>query len=189
MSAIKDEPDSPDPGDVEADTGNDKATRRQGDEKLQSESSSSIPWWVVSVVAAFVLLGYSLFIYWLLQPNQLNMEDRSWARAIVLLGGVEAITFAAAGFFFGREVNRARAISAEQRADQASTEAKREGAKAAKTESRLKNLSEDIRKLADVTAQDMIMAAQGSSTVPSAPPTLELTQRLQRLAERASRGI
>ena len=56
----------------------------------------------------------------------LPASDLEWARATYLLNGLEALAFAGAGFFFGREVNRQRAERAEDaknaadaRADQA----------------------------------------------------------------------
>jgi hypothetical protein len=42
-----------------------------------------------------------------------------WGRNAFLYGGIEALAYAAAGFLFGREVNRQRAESAEANADKA----------------------------------------------------------------------
>jgi hypothetical protein len=59
-----------------------------------------------------------------------------WTRAAYLLGGVEAIAFAAAGYFFGREVNRQRAESAEEQADQAGQQAEQARSAALEAEKR-----------------------------------------------------
>lgn len=45
--------------------------------------------------------------------------ELEWGRNAFLYGGVEALAYAAAGFLFGREVNRKRAESAEANADKA----------------------------------------------------------------------
>lgn len=75
---------------------------------------------VITVVLAIVILAcLAILIIFLL--GQANAEDPIWQRYIYLLSGVEAIAFAAAGYLFGREVNRGRAEEAQRRADNAET--------------------------------------------------------------------
>ena len=64
------------------------------------------------VLAAGVLVAYGFFVYYLI--GKVNAEDPDWSRLIYLFSGVEAIVFAAAGFLFGKEVNRKRAERAEK---------------------------------------------------------------------------
>lgn len=70
-------------------------------------------------VACLAITGFGVFVMFLL--FRLGLNDLQWTRATYLLNGVEAIAFAATGFLFGREVQRGRAESAEQRAKNAET--------------------------------------------------------------------
>jgi len=63
-------------------------------------------------MAIGVLIAYGFFIHFLLEKVDTGEPD--WSRLIYLFSGVEAIVFAAAGFLFGREVNRKRAENAEE---------------------------------------------------------------------------
>jgi hypothetical protein len=66
----------------------------------------------VRAVLTVVLIGaFAAFVAFLL--NHVAADATSWERYLYLLTGVEAIVFAAVGWLFGREVNRARAESAE----------------------------------------------------------------------------
>jgi hypothetical protein len=69
------------------------------------------------LVAGLAIAGFGVFVAFLL--TRLGLDDLQWTRATYLLNGVEAIAFAAAGFLFGREVQRGRAESAERRAENA----------------------------------------------------------------------
>lgn len=73
---------------------------------------------LAAILALLALGGYAWLTYFLLNLAGINDETR-WARSIYLYAGVEAVAFAAAGFFFGTEVNRQRAEMAERRADEA----------------------------------------------------------------------
>ena len=82
-------------------------------------------------VAVAILAVYLLGLLIMFLTRSAN--EITWARLVYLFGGLEAIAFAAAGYLFGREVNRARAENAEARADEAqadSVEAKQDAAKA-----------------------------------------------------------
>jgi hypothetical protein len=76
-------------------------------------SRDPVPLWV----AILAIAGFGVFVAFLL--TRLGLDDLQWTRATYLLNGVEAIAFAAAGFLFGREVQRGRAESAERRAENA----------------------------------------------------------------------
>ena len=54
-----------------------------------------------------------------LMQRTADTNETSWAHALYFYHGVEAIAFAAAGFFLGREVQRRRADEAERKADDA----------------------------------------------------------------------
>ena len=90
------------------------------------------------IIAVAILIAYGFFIYYLL--GKVGGDEREWSRSIFLFSGVEAIVFAAAGFLFGREVNRKRAENAEEdrkRAEEAKEKAeikKEEAKEQARTE-------------------------------------------------------
>ena len=77
-------------------------------EKSTKDSLGIIPY----AIAIGVLIAYGFFIYFLI--GKADAEELDWSRLIYLFSGVEAIVFAAAGFLFGREVNRKRAENAEE---------------------------------------------------------------------------
>jgi hypothetical protein len=52
-----------------------------------------------------------------------NINEIEWGRNVYLYSGLEALAYAAAGFLFGREVNRQRAERAEENADKAQKDA------------------------------------------------------------------
>jgi hypothetical protein len=82
-----------------------------------------------SWVAAGILLVWLVFLVFMwLNANPEIVKDPQWLRWVFLYGAVEAIVFAAAGWIFGREVNRARAETAEEKAREAA-ECAREAAK------------------------------------------------------------
>ena len=47
--------------------------------------------------------------------------ETEWQRAMVLFGGVEAVAFAAGGYFFGTQVQRSKVDEAKKEAENAST--------------------------------------------------------------------
>lgn len=77
---------------------------------------------VAIAVACVALTGFGALIIYMM--SRLGLQEPQWSRALYLLNGVEAVAFAAAGYLFGREVNRGRAENAEKRADQAEDTAK-----------------------------------------------------------------
>jgi hypothetical protein len=72
----------------------------------------------IFVMAVVLVLGY-FGVDYMLFDRALSLDDGKWNRAMLLHGGLEAIVFAAAGYLFGQQVNRARAENAEQQIDDA----------------------------------------------------------------------
>jgi hypothetical protein len=73
------------------------------------------------IVAIVALLAFAYFVIYMM--GQITLNETQWTRAVYLFTGVESIAFAAAGFFFGSEVRRQQAESANERADEAQNEA------------------------------------------------------------------
>ncbi|OGF58670.1 MAG: hypothetical protein A2Y62_03970 [Candidatus Fischerbacteria bacterium RBG_13_37_8] len=72
---------------------------------------------ITAVVAVMILLCFVWFVKYML--GLVAIGEKEWARALYLFTGVEAIAFAAAGFFFGGKINHVRAEKAEERAENA----------------------------------------------------------------------
>ncbi|WP_299428977.1 hypothetical protein [uncultured Meiothermus sp.] len=72
-------------------------------------------------IGVAALMGFAVLVIYMF--SLLTSSEATWSRALYLFAGVEAIAFAAAGYFFGREVNRQRAENAESRAGQAEQKA------------------------------------------------------------------
>lgn len=70
---------------------------------------------LVTWVALIILFFFAVIVIYMFKRTSAN--EIEWGRAVYIYGGVEAVAFAAAGFLFGREVNRQRAESAESRAE------------------------------------------------------------------------
>ena len=70
-----------------------------------------------TIVALVFLIGFGIYVIHMAQI--INVDDKIWTRNTYLLGGIEAVAFAGAGFLFGKEVHRGQAESAEKRADKA----------------------------------------------------------------------
>ena len=75
-------------------------------------------------------------------PEGRRCPEEEWARLVYLLSGVEAIAFAAAGYFFGREVNRARAEAAEEDANVSRDESRRAQDRATRAEKHGQSLAD-----------------------------------------------
>ncbi len=88
------------------------------------------------IIAVAALIAYGFFIHFLL--GRVGTDEPEWSRSIFLFSGVEAIVFAAAGFLFGREVNRKRAQNAE--AEKKLAEKQKEEAKTQAVKERKKAL-------------------------------------------------
>lgn len=89
-------------------------------------------------IGVVAILGFGFFTVYLLR--HVADTELNWARMIYLFGGVEAIGFAAAGYFFGKEIHRERADKAEGRANVAQKEARAGEIKASEAEQKLSDL-------------------------------------------------
>lgn len=69
-------------------------------------------------LALLIFIVYISFIAYLLYNTGLK-DDLIWTRMLFLFTGIEAITFAALGYVFGKDINRKRAENAEKNADDA----------------------------------------------------------------------
>jgi hypothetical protein len=94
----------------------------------ENPPAADLPGWlrvtkelVTILVAVLAIVAFGVVIAVLFA--RLDLSDREWTRATYLLNGVEAVAFAAAGFLFGREVNRQRAEKAEEAVDKANSDA------------------------------------------------------------------
>lgn len=76
---------------------------------------------VTLVVALLLVLGGSAMIVFLV--GKVSSTQSEWDRYIYLLGGVEAVVFAAIGWFFGKEVHREQAQAATKQANTATQQA------------------------------------------------------------------
>jgi uncharacterized integral membrane protein len=86
------------------------------------QGKSTLKDWVSIILGAVLVILYLVFLF--LMRNLVNADELVWTRSVYLLSGLEAIAFAAAGYFFGSEVNRKAAESAKEDAETAKTEAK-----------------------------------------------------------------
>lgn len=85
---------------------------------------------LASILAFLLLIAFAIFIVYLLGLT--SAQETQWTRSVYLFSGAEAIAFAAAGFFFGSEIQRKRAERAEEKAgeaEQAASEAEKEAIK------------------------------------------------------------
>jgi hypothetical protein len=71
--------------------------------------------------AIVVIVAFAIFAVFLVS-NADTQNQSEWERWVYVFGAVEAIVFAAVGWFFGREVHRERAEKAEERAKEAEQE-------------------------------------------------------------------
>lgn len=102
-------------------------------------------------VGVLALVGYLVFVV-VLYHGAATAREELWMRTLYLFGGVESMAFAAAGFFFGREVNRARAEGAETRAAHESRRAEAQHTRAERAETKGRTLTRDLRDLTDVAS-------------------------------------
>jgi uncharacterized membrane protein YcjF (UPF0283 family) len=97
-----------------------RAKGKEGAEERVTTSSTTLT--TVAVVVAVVLIAaylIALFLQWL----RIDLPDLAWARGLDLLGGLEALAFAAAGALFGTTVQRQVTEKAEREASAATKRA------------------------------------------------------------------
>lgn len=112
-------------------------------------SSGTGPTTAATVIGVIVLLGFAVFIVYLLR--QLSAGETEWSRAMVLFGGVEAVAFAAAGYFFGTQVQRGKVGEAQQEA-----QAAKEAGEAAKAQANAERKAGDqlARRIIDEVSRE-----------------------------------
>ena len=94
-------------------------------------------------LALLALIALALFIRFLLA--NVAATELAWQRYVYLLTGIEAIAFAAAGYLFGREVNRGAVQQAEKRAETAEDTAGKVAQRADDTERCRKALEDEAK--------------------------------------------
>jgi hypothetical protein len=77
---------------------------------------------LASFITVVALIAYGVAV-WLMWGKADTAQEPEWTRLVFLLTGIEAITFAAIGWLFGREVNRVRAEKAEEKEAESRVEA------------------------------------------------------------------
>nr|WP_296774153.1 hypothetical protein [Rhodococcus sp. (in: high G+C Gram-positive bacteria)] len=91
-------------------------------------------WPLFGIAAALVAVFLVLSVWLFTAANNDGTTEIVWSRYAYIVGGIEAIVFAAVGWLFGREVNRGTAAVAKEHA-----EAAQEDAEAAKKDAEAGN--------------------------------------------------
>lgn len=129
---------------------------------------------LIPLLVAIVVLWYFGTVlkrmYGLTSPNVNEIE---WGRNAYLYGGIEALAYAAAGFLFGREVNRQRAERAEENADKAQQLAQESQSAAAVGMANGKALAAGVRSLDDSALQPEVAGAASAK-----PPGIVALRRM-----------
>lgn len=141
--------------------------------------------WAPYVVGFAVLVTYGFFLNKLLGLVK-NTPELDWARYIYLFTGVEALAFGAAGFFFGREVNRGRAQEAETRANVQANRAAKAEKKEADATAKGQVLADSLKQIADGAGTEAV-AARGFGPEGFTPPPALPAEQLRGLANLADR--
>jgi hypothetical protein len=89
-------------------------------------------------IAVVALVLFAVAVLYMM--HYVSEEEKEWSRRVYVFGALEAIAFAAAGFFFGKDVNRERAETAEDEAVEATAKATEATAKGAAAGARLDSL-------------------------------------------------
>jgi hypothetical protein len=123
--------------------------------------------WAPYVVGLAVLVGYTIFLSVMIGEVR-QKEQTFWDRYLYLFSSVEALAFAAAGFFFGREVNRGRAEAAESQAKAEANRASTAEKKASREAARGEALSEGVRNMFEGAGDTPEVSRSGADLRPSA---------------------
>jgi hypothetical protein len=93
------------------------------------DSADKIKKWATLFVAAVLLIIYLVLV--LVTMGKTGVAAEPWSRRLVLLGGIESLAFAGAGWLFGKEVSRqtidqanARLVDANQKVAEAGADLK-----------------------------------------------------------------
>lgn len=118
---------------------------------------------LIVATAIVILIGLAIFVIYMLR--HISAEDTEWARYVYILTGVEAVGFAAAGYLFGRDVNRVRAEKAEARADSAQLTANNAQKRAVEAETKGNDLANFVRNKAETSNEGYEIESFGESFV------------------------
>jgi hypothetical protein len=102
----------------------DPANESQASQTGPTASSVRPPVLLAGVAASALLIAYLVMLGVLFTKT--DEEATQWARYLGVLGGIEALAFAAAGWLFGREVARATIEQADSRTADATARANHE---------------------------------------------------------------
>lgn len=73
------------------------------------------------IIIGLFVLAYAIFVFFLM--DKIESEEPYWTRLIFIFSSLEAITFAALGYVFGKEITKKVALVAEKGQKQAKEEA------------------------------------------------------------------
>ncbi|GIW25132.1 hypothetical protein [Meiothermus sp.] len=118
-------------------------------------------------IGVAVLIGFALLVVYML--SLLASSETTWSRALYVFAGVEAIAFAAAGYFFGREVHRGQAEMAEWRARQAEQQRQQWCERALQTEAKGQSLSTAAQLMAGPHPELSPLASWPKNSFPASP--------------------
>ncbi|MCX8088981.1 MAG: hypothetical protein ACK40N_12480 [Meiothermus ruber] len=123
--------------------------------------------WATIGLGMAVLLGFAALVVYML--GLLTADETTWSRALYLFAGVEAIAFAAAGYVFGREVHRNRALEAEARAHHALQQWQQWSQRALEAEAKGQSLSVAVDILAQQHPELTPVARMAQGLFPGQP--------------------
>ncbi len=151
---------------------------------MANENSQSRDW-VAQLLGVAVVIAFGAFVVYLLA--NLDLEENEWTRAVFLLAGVEAVAFAAAGYFFGTQVQRGKVEEA-QREAQTAEQVKDAAVESAAAEKRNhQNLAEGVVQVLEgqaAAAGPGGMAGGGAAGTPQDPAAELLLSQARRALDR-----
>ncbi|WP_128645613.1 hypothetical protein [Rhodococcus sp. BS-15] len=96
----------------------------RGEENGKTPDADGNGYWPLFVVAIALVVVFLVLSVWLFtEADDEGTTEMVWSRYAYIVGGLEAIVFAAVGWLFGREVNRGTAEVAKKQADEAKQDA------------------------------------------------------------------
>jgi hypothetical protein len=128
------------------------------------------------LVAIIVLWWFGTVLKEMLARANSEVTAEAWSRYTYLYSGLEALAYAAAGFLFGREVNRQRADRAEESAANSQEIAFEAQSTAAVSVANGEALAAGVRALDDVTA--MRPEADGAEAAPGSIVQVSMLRRM-----------
>jgi len=116
------------------------------EDEIPTDQKSSSKWFRIAGIAfaALTFLGYAGILFFLFYRVEKIGNELHWTRYNSLFTAVQTIVLAAAGFVFGREVNRSRAERAENEKNTSLANEKDALAKAKEEEMKGKSLAQHI---------------------------------------------